>query len=344
MFQFCAYLVFLSLLIWKTSADYRSLISCSFESACVLRQDREDDFDWAEGRGRIQGQGMFAPSADHTYGDSFGVYLYTPSDATREGQSAKLVSDELAVTTNTTVLIDFVYHMYDEQGQDRLGSLMVYINDDLVWSRAGNQGSTWMRALVNATCNSRSLQVTFEGILGGMHSDIGLDDISIGIYETTLPDPTVEVTPDVTPRLRPADTWRTIACVSLALVGLMAICVAVAVVYIFKLRKRLGDAQFKGGSGRAPSSPQCNVDLEPSGYLPLNATIDKTADKAIGSNAQQDRYGDLYLQPTVSQQPGRHTVHTERPEHIFLRSRKLSWNNEDKEGMGDCDYEYMCTD
>ncbi|XP_022097045.1 MAM and LDL-receptor class A domain-containing protein 1-like [Acanthaster planci] len=354
MFRFCSYLVVL-LCIEPISTSYRSLIACSFESACALRQDQGDDFDWMEGRGRMKGDGMFAPSGDHTYGTSVGVYFFTPSDVTREGQSGKLVSEPMPLAANTTVSVDFVYHMFDEEGQDRLGSLRVYINDDMIWSRTRNQGPTWMRAIVNATSTSTSIQVTFEGILGGMHSDIGLDDVLIGIYETTSPDFTTEVTPEVTPcETDTQGSWKVVACVSLLLVGCMGICLVIAAVFVLKIRKKINmtkgsvpsNVHLESGSRNA-APKQCHAGEDPDGYLPLNAAIAKTADKGISSGTasapQVERHGDLYLQPTLPQQARKTMPHTDRPCNLFLRSRKVSWNNDNKDNQ-DCDYECLASE
>ncbi|XP_071807900.1 uncharacterized protein [Asterias amurensis] len=323
-----------------TSTAYKNYLDCSFESDCpLLIQDDQDEFDWKEGHSRVRELGNFAPSADATFGNESGWYLYTPSDTGRTRSSARLASVSLSVPVNTTVHVDFAYHMYDEQEVDRLGSLRVYVCKELEWSRSGNQGPSWIREQLNKTCPQTSFQVEFVGVLGGVHSDIGIDDISIGFYQEVMEVQEAIPTSTLAPTSinksaveRPTCTiiepkvWMMVAVVSIAVAGCLALFLILAGVHICKLRK-----QSPKVLKRHPPSDQTTSKHTPS--TPSDSVTELDEQKVnhleyCGMNAADGaskpkipvRYSDMYLQPKA-------TLLKERPGQC-MRTHKLSWSND----------------
>uniref|UniRef100_A0A2D4G401 MAM domain-containing protein n=2 Tax=Micrurus TaxID=8634 RepID=A0A2D4G401_MICCO len=95
------------------------------------------------------------------------------------GQKAQLISRLLRKTFGHQCLI-FFYHMYGRG----TGLLNVYLKmhgskkEILIWRRRGEQSISWLRGLIEYTCD-KSHQIIFEAIRGiSIRSDIAIDDIS----------------------------------------------------------------------------------------------------------------------------------------------------------------------
>ncbi len=268
-----------------------------------------------------------------------GWYLYTPSSGTT-GSLARLASVSLPVPINTTVHVDFAYHMYDEQSTDRLGSLKVYVCTELLWSRSGDQGPSWVRKQLNTTCPETSLQVVFEGKLGGHHSDIGIDDVSIGfdqeVQEGTSTEPYLHIN-NVTSKtalvgptctIIESKVWTMVAVVSIAVVGCLVLCLILSVVHICKLRKRSSEVLTSlPSSGK--TSKQTPSKLSDSYTAYKNKDLKDLKDReycdlnAVGGASKPQssvRYSSMYLQPKATS--------PKEKQNQYMRTHKLSWSND----------------
>ncbi|XP_014680989.1 PREDICTED: MAM and LDL-receptor class A domain-containing protein 1-like [Priapulus caudatus] len=151
--------------------------SCDFESSdmCGYKHDVTSDFKWRWNQGHAGSSGS-GPSADHTYGTSFGHYVYIETSAQVAGETARLISGPHAQTDGKC--LKFYYHMYG----DHVDTLNVYLKQSAalgqpVWTMSGNQGDTWFHGMVDVK-TPITYHVVFEGVVGASSKgDIALDDI-----------------------------------------------------------------------------------------------------------------------------------------------------------------------
>ncbi|XP_048242313.1 MAM and LDL-receptor class A domain-containing protein 1-like isoform X2 [Haliotis rufescens] len=163
----------------NTTAD-----KCNFETndICGFTQDHSDTFDWTRMRGSTSSSGT-GPASDHTYGTMSGYYMYIETSAPRRaGDDARLISSVLSGPT-TPSCVTFWYYMYGSSE----GTLNVYVlrngaRGSPIWHLSGNQGNSWMMAMVSLTTVSSNTpyQIVFEGIVGSSYlGDIAIDDFSL---------------------------------------------------------------------------------------------------------------------------------------------------------------------
>ncbi|XP_019646171.1 PREDICTED: MAM and LDL-receptor class A domain-containing protein 1-like [Branchiostoma belcheri] len=149
---------------------------CDFElGLCGWRQAYDDNFDWSRRSGSTPSTST-GPSADHTTGGGYYIYIETSSGSS--GSVARVISP--LVTTTSAKCVQFWYHMY---GRD-VNRLRVYIKTgsslgNPVWTRTGTQGNQWRFGQVDIPAGT-SFNIVFEARRGsGPFGDISLDDISI---------------------------------------------------------------------------------------------------------------------------------------------------------------------
>ncbi|XP_030635015.1 MAM and LDL-receptor class A domain-containing protein 1 [Chanos chanos] len=148
-----------------------------WELSCQLIQDSDDDFDWTVGYGRLStGTG---PLTDHSL-DGKGGYLYINSSGNREGDVARVTTNNEFPASVGMCRVRFWFHML---GSERMGTLKVYTVGQsgtplLMWVENRNRGDRWHYASVILS-NTMPFRVTFQAEVGGDQlSDIALDDIS----------------------------------------------------------------------------------------------------------------------------------------------------------------------
>ncbi|MBN3307352.1 MALR1 protein, partial [Amia calva] len=159
------------------ACNFNMANTISWEKACQLTQNNNDDFDWKIGiKTDTPGTG---PPADHSpAGD--GKYLYVSSAVQREGDIAIVTTSEPYPASIGVCHLRFWYYMY---GSRHMGTLKVYTVGEsginlLMWSATGNQGNKWNYANVIIS-NNKPFTVAFEAEVGGdSWTDIALDDIS----------------------------------------------------------------------------------------------------------------------------------------------------------------------
>lgn len=107
-----------------------------------------------------------------------GYYMYIEASHMAYGQRAQLLSWPLRGVTGKQCLT-FFYHMYGAG----TGLLSVYLKREgesegsLLWRRRGEQSISWLRALIEYSCEKQH-QVIFEAIRGlSLRSDIAIDDV-----------------------------------------------------------------------------------------------------------------------------------------------------------------------
>ncbi|KAF7250193.1 MAM domain-containing protein 2 [Varanus komodoensis] len=105
-------------------------------------------------------------------------YMYIEASHMIYGQKARLISRLLRRTFGHQCL-KFFYHMYGAG----TGLLNIYVkkhdakDEILIWKRRGEQSITWLRGLIQYTCD-KSHQIIFEAVRGiSVRSDIAIDDI-----------------------------------------------------------------------------------------------------------------------------------------------------------------------
>ncbi|XP_028396557.1 MAM and LDL-receptor class A domain-containing protein 2-like [Dendronephthya gigantea] len=160
-----AQLKFLVCLLFLTQALAQD---CNFDSgnSCSY-QNGVGQFQWTVQSGSTSSSGT-GPSADVS---GSGYYLYIETSSPRQSGDKAAI---LTPTLNGNQCMKFSYHMY---GGD-IGTLKIYANNQIIFSRSGNQGNRWVQA-EKSIMQSGSYQVKFEGTRGnGYEGDIAIDAIS----------------------------------------------------------------------------------------------------------------------------------------------------------------------
>ncbi|XP_062571982.1 uncharacterized protein LOC134233928 isoform X2 [Saccostrea cucullata] len=151
---------------------------CDFEKdLCTWTQSKGDNFDLL----RHQGSTITAvtgPASDHTIGGNpGGYYLFLESSDQRKGDKAVLVSSDFFNTQPQC--LTFWYHMF---GRDT-ASLRVILqgsSNSTIWTKSGDQGNSWQRAVIEIPTSVKRHQVLLEVTEGASyHGDIAIDDIIV---------------------------------------------------------------------------------------------------------------------------------------------------------------------
>ncbi len=122
------------------------------------------------------------PDADHTTGNATGKYMYLEASNCFL-KTAMLTSPCFDLTTLTTPVLSFWYHMY---GVD-MGELHVDVYNGETWTKdvmptiTGDQGNIWKEAIISlASFSSDIINIRFRGITGSSYqSDLAIDDVNI---------------------------------------------------------------------------------------------------------------------------------------------------------------------
>ncbi|XP_068709846.1 MAM and LDL-receptor class A domain-containing protein 1-like isoform X3 [Montipora foliosa] len=161
-----------SCLSGTTPPQLPKVFKCSFDnSACGLKQSRNDTFDWTRHKGRTLSSST-GPSSDHSSGN--GYYMYIEASSPRvQGDYAVLSSPALLSTGNTC--ITFYYHMYGSG----MGNLTVNVNGRVLFRKSGNQGDRWIVAKFDNYIVG-VYKVVFNATRGSnFQSDIAIDDVIV---------------------------------------------------------------------------------------------------------------------------------------------------------------------
>eukprot|EP00057_Strongylocentrotus_purpuratus_P009942 XP_011664416.1 PREDICTED: MAM and LDL-receptor class A domain-containing protein 1-like [Strongylocentrotus purpuratus] len=154
--------------------------SCDFQhdDICSYAQEASrDDFDWLQGSGSTLSAGT-GPTSDHTYGTTYGKYMYIDSSEQSPGDKAQLYTKILSEDPSGIVCWKFYYHMYGA-GVDTLRILSdVDGVQNEVSSISGNRGDKWFAAQAEVTTSQRH-RLVFEASVGDRTDtgDIGIDDV-----------------------------------------------------------------------------------------------------------------------------------------------------------------------
>ncbi|XP_066536368.1 MAM and LDL-receptor class A domain-containing protein 1 [Hoplias malabaricus] len=163
-----------------------------WELQCQLEQDLGDDFDWHIGRGQVhQGTG---PSTDHSP-DGSGGYLYVNSAKRKEGDVARVTTQQEFPASVGVCHLRFWFHMHGSKGMGTLKVLTVGRSGIplLMWATSGNHGHSWHYSNV-VLSNPLPFRVTFQAEVGvDQWTNIAIDDLSftqecaVGAPVTSIP-------------------------------------------------------------------------------------------------------------------------------------------------------------
>ncbi|KAL8608892.1 hypothetical protein ACOMHN_065230 [Nucella lapillus] len=159
-----------------TTVSTAGAVSCAFtRNLCGWSQDRSDNFDWQRHTHGTP-SGSTGPSADHTTGS--GYYIYIETSSHRLNDKARLLSPNLHRTTPGC--FSFWYNMYGQH----VNTLSFYLASNytlpgsLVWTLMGTQGPGWRSAQFSVPAGTR--QIVVEASRGpGYMGDIALDDFKL---------------------------------------------------------------------------------------------------------------------------------------------------------------------
>uniref|UniRef100_A0A8C8E5X5 MAM domain containing 4 n=1 Tax=Otus sunia TaxID=257818 RepID=A0A8C8E5X5_9STRI len=148
-------------------------LSCNFERGmCGWYQDQSSDFKWVRGTG--QGQG-----SDHTTGSGY-FLAADPSAPWSRGQRAQLITYSQEPTT-TPRCLSFWYRLAGPRiGTLNLKMQLEGVEETVLWTRRGTQGSVWHRAWATLPATGRRrYRVAFEALRDGFLGDVALDDLAL---------------------------------------------------------------------------------------------------------------------------------------------------------------------
>lgn len=175
------------------SQDFENFNNCSTASDCEQTtcglsagwvnpvNGLSDDIDWRTNSGPTPSN-FTGPSVDHTPGSGNGKYLYLEASGGCDSSEAWLMSPCIDLTTATSPLLDFWYHMNGAN----MGTLSVDIFDGSEWNYdvvpviSGNQGTSWKKQRVNLLPYAGgTITVRFRGKTGNDYtSDVSIDAIN----------------------------------------------------------------------------------------------------------------------------------------------------------------------
>uniref|UniRef100_A0A8D0L0D3 MAM domain containing 4 n=1 Tax=Strix occidentalis caurina TaxID=311401 RepID=A0A8D0L0D3_STROC len=149
-------------------------LSCNFERGmCGWYQDQSSDFKWVRGTG--QGEG-----SDHTTGSGY-FLAADPSAPWSRGQRAQLITYSQEPTT-TPRCLSFWYRLAGPRiGTLNLKMQLEGVEETVLWTRRGTQGSVWHRAggVLGCLTPLSRWQVAFEALRDGFLGDVALDDLAL---------------------------------------------------------------------------------------------------------------------------------------------------------------------
>ncbi|CAE1138337.1 unnamed protein product [Acanthosepion pharaonis] len=162
-----------------------SVDNCNFQyEKCGYSIWANSSFTWVRKRGPSPSSST-GPTTDHTYGNTYGYYMYTEASTGYYGAKTRLNS---SVSVYSPLTIQFWYHMFGVN----IGTLNVITvtnnYEKKVWSKSGNKGNVWKFACI--PIKSTFQQLVFEGIRGSSYrGDIAIDDVVLSqhtckYYET----------------------------------------------------------------------------------------------------------------------------------------------------------------
>ena len=166
-----------------STASNCALVNCALGSPWMnVANGVYDDIDWIVNRGASP-TAATGPTTDHTTGLALGKYIYLESSGNCYNVEADLISPCFDLTTASTAMLTFWYHMYGAT----MGSLHVdvigesQVANDIIPVRSGDQGNLWKKDSINLDqFIGQSILVRFRGVTGtSFTSDMALDDIEI---------------------------------------------------------------------------------------------------------------------------------------------------------------------
>ncbi|CAH3118157.1 unnamed protein product [Pocillopora meandrina] len=164
---------------------------CDFESGMCTYTNTptEDQFDWLRNAGATPSW-RTGPKVDHTLGTGLGHYMYIEtSSPRRQGDKARLVSEDFSPVTIHGRCVKFWYHMYGAS----IGALRILEktgpgnkSESVIWELSGNFGDQWYSGQAPITSGS-PYQVVFEAVRGSSVSgDIAIDDITFSTSKCSV--------------------------------------------------------------------------------------------------------------------------------------------------------------
>nr|XP_014429313.2 IgGFc-binding protein-like [Pelodiscus sinensis] len=117
---------------------------------------------------------------DGDYPDGSGYFIYQEASNLIPFDTNRIESPEIVVSGD--ICIDFQYHMSGSEDQNELKVIVQNEGlEDLVWSRKGNQSSSWMHGFTTVPFpNERRIKVIFEAVRGlTEYGDTAVDNVGV---------------------------------------------------------------------------------------------------------------------------------------------------------------------
>ena len=113
------------------------------------------------------------PSDDISNG---GNYIYFETSTPVTYNSSAILSFDFDLSNLISPFLSFSHHMYGSN----IGSLIVYVNDSIKWTKSGNLGNQWNTEYLDLSSYSDTINIKFEAVYGdGYQGDIAIDQIEI---------------------------------------------------------------------------------------------------------------------------------------------------------------------
>ncbi|CAC5376663.1 PLG [Mytilus coruscus] len=146
-------------------------LACTFEkgSKCFMKNVENDEFDWNMYAGPTVSDLTGPESAVEGYN-----YMYTESSSPRLPNDKAVLQSDITLPAEDRCL-KFYYNMFGAG----IGSLTVKSTSNVLWSKSGNQGFSWLAAAINIPSRV-NLQIVIEATRGSdWEGDIAIDDIKL---------------------------------------------------------------------------------------------------------------------------------------------------------------------
>ncbi|XP_041467542.1 MAM and LDL-receptor class A domain-containing protein 1-like [Lytechinus variegatus] len=166
--------------VGMTEGECPGTQACDFQhdDICGYQQElTRDDFDWKQGSGSTLSAGT-GPTTDHTYGTTYGKYVYIDSSEQNPSDRAQLYTKITDPDPSGFACWKFYYHM-NGVGVDTLRILSdIDGTQTELLTLVGNRGNKWFSTHAEVEALSR-YRVVFEASVGNTKEtgDIAIDDV-----------------------------------------------------------------------------------------------------------------------------------------------------------------------
>ena len=154
-----------------TYEDYFHFVFDLFGNLGAFNQSTTDQMNWTQDNLGTSSVNT-GPSDDISGG---GYYMYTETSGFNN-LTAILYTECVDISQLTNPCMTFYYHMYGAT----MGSLVLRVNMDTLWSMSGDQGNQWTQTQISLSAYTGNVLIEFVGLTGtSFTSDMAIDNVAV---------------------------------------------------------------------------------------------------------------------------------------------------------------------